>query len=108
MSTAKEIKARIEEANRQHNEMLSHMEEELDRLMKAEVEAVIVQMKADIKKYLITAKDLGFVAKIKKPKKSGAKVPPKVTHPTDGRTWSGRGTKPTWVRELEQNTSKLP
>lgn len=103
MPTAEEIKAQIEEANRQHKEILAHMEEELDSLMKAEVEAVIAQMKADIKKYLITAKDLGFAAKIRKPRKSGNKVPPKVTHPTDGRTWSGRGTKPAWVRELEQN-----
>jgi len=103
MPTADEIKAKIEEANRQHKEMLANMEGELDRLLKAEVDAVIAQMKADIKKYMIRAKDLGFLAKTKKPKKGGTKVPPKATHPTDGRTWSGRGTKPTWVRELENS-----
>ena len=41
------------------------MEKELDRLMKAEMEAVRAQMKANITKYLITAKDLGFLARIK-------------------------------------------
>ena len=107
MPSAEDIKADIEQAKRLHKEALAKMEEELDRLMTAEVDAVISQMKADIKKYLITAKDLGFIAKTKKPKKSGSKVPPKVTHPTDGRTWSGRGTKPTWVRELESINTKL-
>jgi len=99
MLKAEDIKADIEHANRLHKEALAKMQDELDRVMQEEAKVIIAQMRADIKKYLITAKDLGFhLAKGRS--KARSKVPPKMTHP-DGRTWSGRGTKPTWVRELE-------
>jgi len=98
MPSAADIKADIEQANRLHKEALAKMQDEFNRVMQEEAKAVIAQMKADIQKYMITAKDLGFHLAKGKPK-TRSKVPPKVTHP-DGRTWSGRGTKPTWVREL--------
>jgi DNA-binding protein H-NS len=35
-------------------------------------------------------------------------VPPKYQHPeSDGITWSGRGLKPTWVKEHLDNAGKL-
>ena len=107
MPSTEDIKADIEQANRLHQEAVAKMEEELNSLMHEEAKAVIAQMKIDIKKYMITAKDLGFSAMLRKSPKKGEKVPPKVIHPTDGRTWSGRGTKPTWVRELESVNLKL-
>ena len=97
MHTAQEIKEKIEEANRKHKERSTNMESELDRLLKAEVGTIKTRMKADIKNYLITAKDLGFVAKIKKTKKSGLKIPHKVMHKKDYMTWSGRLTRQTLV-----------
>ena len=69
MHTAEEIKEKIEHANRKHKERLTNMESELDKLLKAEMGTITARMKTDIKNYLITAKDLRFLAKTKKTKR---------------------------------------
>jgi DNA-binding protein H-NS len=106
MST-KFIKAQaaLEAAKKRHQEELKALEKEAEDARKAELVTVIAQVKAIIKQYGLTPSDIGFKAPKKETgeRKSlkGSKVPPKVTHPTDGRTWSGRGSKPEWVKDLE-------
>ncbi len=34
---------------------------------------------------------------------AGRKIPPKFKHPTTSQTWSGRGSVPRWLRELEES-----
>jgi DNA-binding protein H-NS len=67
---------------------------EAEALRMNELVAVIGQIKAEIKAYNLTPKDLGFSmpATIK-----GRKVPAKYRDPVSGKTWSGRGRTPLWV-----------
>ena len=67
---------------------------EAEALRMNELVAVIGQIKAEIKAYNLTPKDLGFLmpATIK-----GRKVPAKYRDPVSGKTWSGRGRTPLWV-----------
>ena len=100
--------AELEAAKRRHKDELRQLERETEKARKVEVAEIIAQVKAVIGQYGLTAKDLGYrplkdgVSKAAKahPLK-GIKVPPKVIHPTTGQKWSGRGTKPQWVKDLE-------
>lgn len=91
MTTYKEIKSRI-----------AKLEEEAEALRKAELVAVIADIKARMAEYGITIKDLGVIKnKTRKPSShvSGGATPIARYRNTDGRTWSGRGRKPKWVVE---------
>jgi DNA-binding protein H-NS len=68
---------------------------EAEAMRKDELAEVISQIKAEIAEYGLTPKDLGFVmpATIK-----GRKVPAKYKDPVSGKTWSGRGRTPLWVK----------
>ena len=68
---------------------------EAEAMRKHELAAVINQIKGEISAYGLTPKDLGFSmpATIK-----GRKVPAKYKDPVSGKTWSGRGRTPLWVK----------
>ena len=68
---------------------------EAESMRKDELAEVIGQIKSEIAEYGLTAKDLGFSmpATIK-----GRKVPAKYKDPVSGKTWSGRGRTPLWVK----------
>ena len=69
------------------------------------------RQKAEARKELEEhAKALGFKLKelvsekSTKPKKP---VPPKYQHPETGKTWSGRGMKPKWIKEYIESGNSL-
>ena len=74
---------------------------------KAEVAAVIADIKSKIKAYGITGAELGFgaVAVAKPVAKSSATpktpAPPKYKDPASEATWSGKGRKPRWILAWE-------
>lgn len=87
MTTYKEIKNRI-----------AKLEQEAEALRKAELIAVIAEIRAKMTEYGITSKDLGVI-KNKTQKRSGTANPIPRYRNADGQTWSGRGRKPKWVIE---------
>ena len=86
MTTYKEIKTRI-----------AKLEQEAEALRKAELIAVITEIKAKMIEYGITSKDLGIIKN--KTKKSAAGSSNPRYRNTDGQTWSGRGRKPKWITD---------
>ncbi|WP_413437018.1 H-NS family nucleoid-associated regulatory protein [Sulfuriferula sp. GW1] len=86
MATYKEIKNKI-----------AQLEKEAEALRKAELLAVITEIKAKMAEYGITSKDLGVIKN--KTRKQPGKTSPARYRNKEGQTWSGRGRKPKWVIE---------
>ena len=86
MATYKEIKNKI-----------AQLEKEAEALRKAELLAVITEIKAKMAEYGITGKDLGVIKN--KTRKQSGKTRPARYRNKEGQTWSGRGRKPKWVIE---------
>ena len=98
----------LEETKRKYKEEIERLEKEVKKEREVELESVVAEVKATIKRYGLTARDLGLSTSAQgKPKAKSSKLPPKVVHPADGRTWSGRGAKPTWVSELDIDNTNL-
>ena len=79
------------------------LQREIARLMqqaeaarKAEVSAVIADIKAKMAEYGITASDLGSSGRGSRSK--GMTVAAKYRHPRTGETWTGRGKMPRWLQ----------
>jgi len=62
---------------------------------KAEVSAVIAEIKQNMARYGITIEDLG--EKRGRHSSKGVPAPIKYRHPETGQTWSGRGKHPRWL-----------
>ena len=92
MSTYLELKAQAEELMRKAEEA-----------RKKELEGVIADIKEKIAEYGITAKDLGLSVDKATTRQAGSSAPAPVRyrHP-DGRTWSGKGRAPNWIKEAEE------
>jgi len=91
MTTYKEMKIKI-----------AKLEQEAEALRKAELVAVISDIKAKMAEYGITSKDLGVIKNKKKKPSGHASVtagPVARYRNEEGKTWSGRGRKPKWVVE---------
>jgi DNA-binding protein H-NS len=71
-----------------------------EQARKDELAAVIADIKAKMKKFGITAADLGGTASTKKSGKSKSSAPAKYRGP-NGELWAGGpGRKPEWVRAV--------
>ena len=88
----------------------TELQREIARLMqqaeaarKAEVRAVIDDIKAKMSEYGITAADLGSGGRSSRAK--GTTVVAKHRHPSTGETWTGRGKMPRWL-QAEVNAGK--
>lgn len=86
----KSVKALIDKEFIRHDDKIR----ELRALLKEEQAEKILAIKETIKKYGLSAKDLGLVRE----RKTYAPVYPKYRDPVTGKTWSGRGLKPIWAR----------
>lgn len=90
MSRYTELKAQIEE-----------LQKEMQEAFQAERGEVIASIKAQVKAFNLTAADIGFSpSKVGRQKVSGS--PSIVVKPKyrDGEnTWTGRGAKPVWLRD---------
>lgn len=94
MATYKELQAQIEA-----------LKQQAEAQRKAEMAAVIADIRAKMEEYGITLADLT-------PRRGGAAtkgstVAPKYRNAQTGETWSGRGKMPRWLqKEIESGKSK--
>lgn len=85
----KDLKALIEKAK----ERIS----ELEKSEATDVRNKLIAMARDAgfdAVELLSGKAAASASKVRRPAK------PKYKHPTSGATWTGRGVKPVWIREL--------
>jgi DNA-binding protein H-NS len=86
MSQYTELKAQI-----------AKLQEQAEEARRAELEAVLADIRRKIVEYGLTAQDLGLlvVRRGRPPKKEP--LPPIYQDPKSGNTWSGRGKPPKWI-----------
>lgn len=82
---------------------IKKLQEQAEAVKASEIEAVLADVKAKIKKYGLTAEQLGITSTTKKTKKSSGKTTAEVKYKKGDLTWSGaaRGRKPKWVIEAQ-------
>jgi DNA-binding protein H-NS len=86
MSQYTELKAQI-----------ARLQEQAEEARRAELEAVLADIRRKIAEYGLTAQDLGLaVVRRGRPPKKGP-LPPLYQDPKTGNTWSGRGKPPKWI-----------
>lgn len=76
---------------------ISELEKQAEKLRQMEVSTVVMQIKAAMEEYGITASDLGFRdrSEVERSTRTPAKI--KYREPSTGKTWSGRGKMPKWL-----------
>ena len=101
MKTFKEVSAEIE-----------RLKAKAESLRKSEIAGVISRIKEAIKAYGLTAADLGLAGG---PAKRATNVPSakddvgvaKYRDPASGKTWTGRGKPPDWIKDAEDRSTFL-
>lgn len=89
---------------------LKQLKKDIDREMesrrKADARRAQQELKEVADKYGFSLNEL--VGSPTTTRATRGKTPPKFRHPSDsGKTWSGRGRKPVWVKEWEQAGKSL-
>jgi DNA-binding protein H-NS len=80
------------------------LQKQAEELRQAEIAGVIAEIRQKIQDYDLTAADLGFAsAAPAKPATASrddkrAAVKPKYQDPASGKTWTGRGVMPKWMK----------
>ncbi len=80
------------------------LQKQAEEVRQAEISGVIAEIRQKIQDYDLTAVDLGFmsVAPVKNEPVSRsdkrAAVKPKYRDPASGKTWTGRGVMPKWMK----------
>jgi len=75
---------------------LEKLHKEVAAAREKEIAEAILDIKAKIAEYDITAEELGFAGR----RTNGARkrpLPPRYRNPKTGETWSGRGRAPGWL-----------
>lgn len=91
-------RASMTKSYKQIQKEIDVLQRQADKLRSAEIEGVVSRIKVAINHYGLTAHQL-FGAKALSPKtRSAAGMVPKYSD-GNGRTWSGRGERPTWLRD---------
>ena len=94
MDELEKIQAQIEELQKKAQE-----------LQQQKKSAIIDEVKAKIKAYGLTAKELGFSSAEKTENKRSQPVP--IKYKSGEQTWTGRGRKPKWLEVYLANGGKL-
>ena len=79
-------------------EQIARLQDEAAIAHKTEVKDAIAAIRAQMDLYGITAADLGGVGKTPKTPSTASPVPAKYRDPDSGKTWSGRGRAPLWIK----------
>ncbi|SOE53472.1 DNA-binding protein H-NS [Burkholderia sp. D7] len=95
----RELLERVEKMS-QYTELkaqIAKLQEQAEEARRAELEAVLADIRRKIVEYGLTAQDLGLsvVRRGRPPKKEP--LPPIYQDPKSGSTWSGRGKPPKWI-----------
>ncbi|PQJ96920.1 hypothetical protein CXB77_05105 (plasmid) [Chromatium okenii] len=72
------------------------LQQEIDAARKLERRSKIKELRASLEKYALTAEDVFPQLKPKTPVKPP--LPPKYRDPNSGKTWSGAGRAPWWMK----------
>lgn len=76
------------------------MEKKAEEAKKAEVKEAIGKVRAIVKLYELTPHDCGFFGWVKtEPKRAAIPTQPRYQDPATGRTWTGHGKPPNWIRQ---------
>ena len=75
---------------------ISRLKQQAEDARKAEIRAVIADIKAKMLEYGITVADLGSTGRSSRAK--GATVAAKYRNSATGETWTGRGKMPRWLQ----------
>lgn len=73
------------------------LEQEISAARKEEVAGALAQVHALVAKFELTPEDI-FPPARGKSAAAGTKVAPKYRDPATGKTWTGRGKPPDWIR----------
>jgi DNA-binding protein H-NS len=104
------MKIDLEKMNREElTELRERIDAALGSLAERERQAAIQAAEEAARQHGYSLSELGVAGsakgrgKRKSPSRGAAVHPPKYRHPTDPRkTWSGRGRKPQWIKEAEE------
>ncbi len=96
-NTLEDLISKREELNRQQQAL----EQEIANARQAQRQGAIDQVRKIMSENGLTLADLGQskAPREKLGKLAGRKVAPKYRDPSTGKTWSGRGIKPSWMME---------
>jgi DNA-binding protein H-NS len=75
---------------------------QIEELKKGSKQQAIAEVQALMREHGLTVTDLAATPKRSAgadSTRAGKKVEPKFRDPTSGQTWTGRGLKPTWLRQ---------
>lgn len=95
---------------------IAKLEREAEELRRQELKNIIAQVRQAIADYGLTASDLGFAGRGRKPgSKTGTKATAsrrgagvaKYRDPKTGQTWTGRGRPPAWIAEAKNREAFL-
>lgn len=87
------------------NAQIAKLTEEAEALRAEELGSIVAEIKEKISVYGLTAEDLFKVARGRKVGSTGGTVP--VKYRNGEATWTGRGKKPLWVREVEESGASI-
>jgi len=87
-SKYRELKAKIAE-----------LEQQAEAARRAEVEAVVSEIREKVAVYGLTAADI--FGRKRNTGKTQATVPAKYRNPKTGEEWSGRGRAPAWIKDVK-------
>jgi DNA-binding protein H-NS len=96
-----------------YSEILAQIEtlkQQAEELRRTEIAGVIADIRQKISDYNLTAADLGFSERTATDKPAAGKraaVKAKYRDPATGKTWSGRGVMPKWLKaEMDAGRAK--
>lgn len=80
-------------------EEIEALQEKAEAIRQAEIAAVIEDVRAKIKTYNLSARDLGLGGDSGASRSQRAAVVARYRDPASGKTWTGRGVHPNWLKE---------
>lgn len=77
------------------------LEQQINEARKREVSGAVAQVRAIVAQYGLTAQDVFATGRAPRTPAAdaGIKVAPKYRDPLTGKTWTGRGKPPTWIKD---------
>jgi DNA-binding protein H-NS len=80
------------------------LEKEISATREKEYRDAIAKVKSMVAEFGLTAGDVfGAGRPARKPGKTGMKVAPKYRDPASGKTWTGRGVAPAWIKDRNRD-----
>jgi DNA-binding protein H-NS len=90
----------------QIQKQIEELQKKADELASRKKATVIDEVKAKIKAYGLTAKELGFTS-TEKTSEDKRSLPVAIKYRSGEQTWTGRGRKPKWLEVFLTNGGKL-